>query len=32
MGAALRKTYGDQMVVFGFAFNRGSFQAVSTGG
>ena len=28
MGATLRKMYGDQMVVFGFAFNQGSFQAV----
>lgn len=31
MGAALRKTYGSQMVVFGFAFNQGSFQAVEPG-
>jgi erythromycin esterase len=31
MGAALRKKYGDQMVVFGFSFNQGSFQAVSQG-
>ena len=29
MGAALRKMYGGQMVVFGFSFNQGSFQAVS---
>ena len=28
MGAFLRDTYGSQMVVLGFAFNRGSFQAV----
>lgn len=28
MGAALRKMFGNQMVVFGFAFNQGSFQAV----
>jgi erythromycin esterase-like protein len=28
MGASLRKTFGSQMVVFGFAFNQGSFQAV----
>ena len=28
MGASLRKTFGNQMVVFGFAFNQGSFQAV----
>src|SRR5207253_2428161 len=27
MGAALRKIYGDQMVVFGLAFNEGSFRA-----
>jgi erythromycin esterase-like protein len=26
MGSALRKTFGDQMVVFGFAFNQGSFK------
>ena len=30
MGASLRKMYGDQMVVFGFAFNQGSFRAVET--
>ena len=29
MGSALRGMYGDQMVVFGFSFNQGSFQAVS---
>jgi len=28
MGASLRKMFGAQMVVFGFAFNQGSFQAV----
>ena len=28
MGAALRKMFGNQMVVFGFAFNQGSFQAM----
>jgi erythromycin esterase-like protein len=28
MGAALRKMFGSQMVVFGFAFNQGSFQAI----
>jgi erythromycin esterase-like protein len=27
MGASLRKMFGEQMVVFGFAFNEGSFQA-----
>jgi erythromycin esterase-like protein len=32
MGADLRKMYGDQMVVFGFAFNQGSFQAWTQGG
>ncbi len=31
MGAALRKMFGDQMVVFGFAFNQGSFQAWEPG-
>lgn len=29
MGVHLRKAYGDQVVVIGFAFNRGSFRAVS---
>jgi erythromycin esterase len=29
MGSALRGMYGDRMVVFGFSFNQGSFQAVS---
>ena len=28
MGASLRKMYGGQMVVFGFAFNQGSFRAL----
>ncbi len=28
MGASLRKMFGDRMVVFGFAFNQGSFQAM----
>jgi erythromycin esterase-like protein len=28
MGKFLRQTYGNQMVVFGFAFNQGSFQAM----
>lgn len=28
MGALLRKVYGGQMVVFGFAFNQGSFHAI----
>lgn len=28
MGASLRKMFGTQMVVFGFAFNQGSFQAM----
>jgi erythromycin esterase-like protein len=31
MGADLRRTFGEQMVVFGFAFNRGSFQAIGGG-
>jgi len=31
MGAWLRKMYGTQMVVFGFGFSEGSFQAVETG-
>ena len=30
MGADLRRMYGDQMVVFGFAFDQGSFQAVGS--
>ena len=32
MGAALRRMYGSDMVVFGFSFNEGSFQAISQGG
>lgn len=28
MGASLRKMFGNQMVVFGFAFNQGGFQAI----
>jgi erythromycin esterase len=32
MGSALREAFGTQMVTFGFAFNQGSFQAVSQGG
>jgi erythromycin esterase-like protein len=31
MGSDLRKRYGQQMVVFGFAFNQGSFRAVELG-
>jgi erythromycin esterase-like protein len=31
MGASLRKMFGSQMVVFGFAFNQGSFQAIEQG-
>ncbi len=31
MGVSLRKMFGPQMVVFGFAFNQGSFQAVELG-
>jgi erythromycin esterase-like protein len=31
MGASLRQMFGAQMVVFGFAFNQGSFQAVELG-
>lgn len=31
MGILLRKMFGAQMVVFGFAFNQGSFQAVELG-
>ena len=31
MGSVLSKMYGPQMVVFGFTFNQGSFQAVSQG-
>ena len=29
MGATLRKRYGDQLRTFGFAFNQGSFRAMS---
>ncbi len=29
MGAALREMYGDQLRTFGFAFNQGSFRAMS---
>ena len=32
MGASLRDWFGSQMVVFGFAFHQGSFQAVSQSG
>jgi len=32
MGAALRRIYGSEMVVFGLAFNQGSFQAIRQGG
>ena len=32
MGSFLSEIYEDQMVVFGFAFNQGSFQAIRTGG
>src|SRR5262245_6034254 len=32
MGAVLRRTYGSDMVVFGFSFNQGSFQAIPQGG
>jgi len=31
MGSALREMFGEQMVVFGFAVNQGSFQAVERG-
>ena len=31
MGISLRKMFGAEMVVFGFAFNQGSFQAVELG-
>ena len=31
MGVSLRKMFGAQMVVFGFAFNEGSFQAIEIG-
>jgi erythromycin esterase-like protein len=32
MGTALRRMYGRDMVVFGFSFNQGSFQAIPQGG
>jgi erythromycin esterase len=32
MGHHLRKQYGSDMVVFGFAFNQGSFQAIESPG
>ncbi len=32
MGSALRRMYGREMVVFGFSFNQGSFQAIAPGG
>jgi erythromycin esterase len=32
MGGALRRMYGSEMVVFGFSFNQGSFQAIPQGG
>ena len=32
MGSALRRMYGSEMVIFGFAFNQGSFQALAQGG
>lgn len=32
MGASLRKMFGSQMAVFGFAFSQGSFQAREQGG
>ena len=31
MGVSLRRMFGAQMVVFGFAFNQGSFQAIEQG-
>ncbi|HYV13146.1 MAG TPA: erythromycin esterase family protein [Pyrinomonadaceae bacterium] len=31
MGSALREMFGEQMVVFGFAFYQGSFQAIERG-
>lgn len=31
MGSSLREMFGEQMVVFGFAFNQGSFQAIERG-
>ncbi len=32
MGAALRQAFGREMVVFGFAFNQGSFRAIAQNG
>jgi erythromycin esterase-like protein len=32
MGTALRRMYGQDMVIMGFAFNQGSFQAIQQGG
>jgi erythromycin esterase-like protein len=32
MGAALRQMFGSSMVVFGFSFGEGSFQAIAQGG
>ena len=32
MGSALRRIYGEEMVVLGFTFNQGSFQAMAQGG
>ena len=32
MGAAVRKMYADKLVTFGFAFNQGSFRAMSRNG
>ena len=32
MGTALRRMFGREMVVFGFSFNQGSFQAIPQGG
>ena len=31
MGSSLREMFGEQMIVFGFAFNQGSFQAIERG-
>jgi erythromycin esterase-like protein len=31
MGSSLREMFADKMVVFGFAFNQGSFQAIERG-
>jgi erythromycin esterase len=32
MGSALRNMFGQELIVFGFAFNQGSFQAIPQGG